>query len=308
MFTDGGIGFGGTSLKTTIANLKLNKSKTENRPDCLPFSQSSKLSFICLNSPSDPYTQFALTLYQELLDVSGQNGQIFVPKSIDDHMMTDVAKKEDRTEANLMIAHGQIVHELIVKVCDSNYKQFEAVLVCGGYIKLESPVIIWPPPLPYTATNKTTTDSNNLISRRLEICGYLALADIGSPMSVSRHLILPKIELAEKNFKYIKNGSDQKPINEYDKLESDIKIFYSKNDNGNSDDESGNGSGGQESTKESVCVLLHGALKVENMAALVLLNTDWFGFIYSYADSKKKSNLMLTVLPPGMFFNFFFFY
>lgn len=35
------------------------------------------------------------------------------------------------------------------------------------------------------------------------------------------------------------------------------------------------------------------------MAALCLLNNDWYGFIYSWADTKKKSNLMLTVLEPG---------
>lgn len=35
------------------------------------------------------------------------------------------------------------------------------------------------------------------------------------------------------------------------------------------------------------------------MAALCVLNSDWYGFIYSWADSKKKSNLMLTVLEPG---------
>jgi hypothetical protein len=38
---------------------------------------------------------------------------------------------------------------------------------------------------------------------------------------------------------------------------------------------------------------------VENMAALCLLNNEWYGFIYSWADTKKKSNLMLTVLEPG---------
>ena len=39
--------------------------------------------------------------------------------------------------------------------------------------------------------------------------------------------------------------------------------------------------------------------QVENMAALCLLNTDWYGFIYSYADTKKKSNLMLTIMEHG---------
>ncbi|KAK9710142.1 Integrator complex subunit 14, beta-barrel domain [Popillia japonica] len=35
------------------------------------------------------------------------------------------------------------------------------------------------------------------------------------------------------------------------------------------------------------------------MAALVTISENWFGFIYSWADSKKKSNLMLTILMPG---------
>lgn len=35
------------------------------------------------------------------------------------------------------------------------------------------------------------------------------------------------------------------------------------------------------------------------MAALCQLGPDWFGILYSWADSKKKSNLMLTVLEPG---------
>lgn len=98
-----------------------------------------------------------------------------------------------------------------------------------------------------------------------------------------------------------RNGKSDE-VNEYEKLEADIKTFYSKSD-ANSDDESPSCTRtANESAKESVCVLLHGALKVENMAALILLNENWFGFIYSYADSKKKSNLMLTVLPPGNLF------
>lgn len=36
------------------------------------------------------------------------------------------------------------------------------------------------------------------------------------------------------------------------------------------------------------------------MVALCLLNSEWYGFIYSWADTKKKSNLMLTVLEPGL--------
>jgi hypothetical protein len=89
-----------------------------------------------------------------------------------------------------------------------------------------------------------------------------------------------------------------KNTREFERLETDIKNFYAKSDN-QSDDENLGASSVNDSVKESVCVLLHGALKIESMAALVLLNEDWFGFVYSYADSKKKSNLMLTILSPG---------
>uniref|UniRef100_A0A8C2B3U1 Integrator complex subunit 14 n=1 Tax=Cyprinus carpio TaxID=7962 RepID=A0A8C2B3U1_CYPCA len=47
------------------------------------------------------------------------------------------------------------------------------------------------------------------------------------------------------------------------------------------------------------CVLLHGSLKVEGMVALVQLGPDWFGMLYSQADSKKKSNLMMSLFDPG---------
>lgn len=87
-------------------------------------------------------------------------------------------------------------------------------------------------------------------------------------MAVSRHLILPGS---------ISQKQDANP-NEID-LTDDNAI--------------------DEGSTPSFCVLLHGALKVETMAALVTVGENWFGFVYSWADSKKKSNLMLTILTPG---------
>jgi len=48
------------------------------------------------------------------------------------------------------------------------------------------------------------------------------------------------------------------------------------------------------------CVFLHGALKVENMCGLVSIAEDWYGFVYSWSDNKKKSSLMLSVFEPGL--------
>lgn len=93
--------------------------------------------------------------------------------------------------------------------------------------------------------------------------------DVGSPMAISRHLILPAIPIIKEN--------------------STIKTEIDLTEDDTAD----------EGKMPSFCVLLHGALKVENMAALVTVGENWFGFIYSWADSKKKSNLMLTILVPG---------
>lgn len=121
-------------------------SKTKNDPSqgiILPFSYTSKLSFICLGSTEDPYFQTAVKLYQELLDVSGQKGFLFIPKRKSD---VDYVKKEEKTAASSPLS-VQSITDLIAKMCETNFKQFEAVLKCGGYFKLESLINIWPPPL-----------------------------------------------------------------------------------------------------------------------------------------------------------------
>lgn len=63
-------------------------------------------------------------------------------------------------------------------------------------------------------------------------------------MAISRHLILPA------------------PINTKDNIQV-------KQESGHDDD------GFDEGTTPSFCVLLHGALKVEDMAALVTLSDNW---------------------------------
>ena len=59
----------------------------------------------------------------------------------------------------------------------------------------------------------------------------------------------------------------------------------------------------------SLCVFLHGAMKVEGLCALVqvaeskelphCIQSNWFGLLFSCADTKKKSSLMLALLEPG---------
>ena len=55
----------------------------------------------------------------------------------------------------------------------------------------------------------------------------------------------------------------------------------------------------EEGKVPSFAVLLHGSLKVESMVAVARIGHRWYGMLYSWADSKKKSNLMLSVFEPG---------
>lgn len=219
------------------------------------------------------YTGF--NLYQQLLDISKQKGELFSPR----------------------LAENQSMERAVIKMfkamCEANYKPFEAVLKIGSYMKLDSsPISLFPEPLPYTNKDVYGNETTRVISRHFEVCGYIRISDIvgsgGSPASLSRNLIFPRAEVSHK-----KTGS------ELEKLESEMKHFFVKNSAHEDDDASSSSMPNTDlTTKESAIVLLHGALKLESMAALILLADDWYGLAYSYAD-KKKSNLMLSILTPG---------
>lgn len=215
-----------------------------------------------------------MNLYQQLLDTTKQKGQLFVPKFSESKTLNERA-----------------VSKMFKQMCEVNYRPFEAILSMGAYFKLESPVSIFPEPLPYVVKDEIFgNESTRMISKRIEVCGYLKIADIigsgGSPGCFSRHIVFPRVE---------SSSSQKKNTTELEKLDSEMKHFFAKDD----DDSSNSNFHSDLTTKESSCVLLHGALKVENMAALVLLADDWYGLLYSYADNRKKSNLLLSILNVG---------
>lgn len=214
-----------------------------------------------------------------------------------------------------------VVFELVERLCEASYKSTEVILKCGSYFRMEAPVLLWPPTSPYEQPSPIFGRDPTIrhIDQKIEVCGFLALSDIGSPATLSRHWVLPKVEREKsasrrsggggataKPPKLILDASN--PNFELEKLENDIRDFYAKDpkDTEESGDDADvtivmkHSSGPPtEQQKENICVLLHGALKLENMAALVLVGEKWYGFIYAYTDNKKKSNLMLNVLPPG---------
>lgn len=133
------------------------------------------------------------------------------------------------------------------------------------------------------------------ISKDITICGFVDLVDVASPPAVSRHLVLP-VHSANKG------DASLAELKAEGEAEDDLLAVP------------------EEGKNPSFCVLLHGALKVlfffyvvlnvyhdqfeslckvENMGAICSVGEKWFGLLYSWADSKKKSNLMLSIFEPG---------
>ncbi|KAK9887519.1 hypothetical protein WA026_023070 [Henosepilachna vigintioctopunctata] len=139
-------------------------------------------------------------------------------------------------------------------------------LKCGN---LKSRIMLYSAPVHYIKVTDFDCQTY-MVSETIDILGFISVNDIGYPMAVSRHLVLHGVQ----------NIKD--PLS----METEIDLTIDEDTN-------------DESKTPSFRVLLHGALKVENMAALVSLGDNWFGFIYSWADTRKKSNLMLTLLVPG---------
>jgi len=124
---------------------------------------------------------------------------------------------------------------------------------------LSSKITLCPPPQPFLSR---ADEKRYDFQDCIEIIGFIEGTDLSSPAAHSRHLLLP--------------------------LKSDGTFAPSKSDEEDVDGKT-----------QNFCVLLHGALKVDNKCALVELGNNWYGFIYTWADNKKKSNLMLSILPPG---------
>ncbi|XP_063221536.1 integrator complex subunit 14 [Bacillus rossius redtenbacheri] len=243
LVTDGNRGIGPLSLKDSLATAG---QRDASAPFPLPFSFPGQLSVMCVAAPDCPDLRLSLPLYRRLAEAAGAGSTVHVP------------------DAPLGL---DSVREMFQKLAENNFSTFVGTLKCGN---LSSRVILFPSPQAYHKETDFDVIKRS-ISNTIDICGFMEVVNVGSPMAVSRHLVLPH------------------PTTKTEAVPADVNLEV------DSDDESGV----DEGKLASFCVLLHGALKVEGMAALCLLADDWFGLVCSWADGKKKSNLMLTVLEPG---------
>ncbi|KAI5718797.1 hypothetical protein M8J76_000464 [Diaphorina citri] len=165
---------------------------------------------------------------------------------------------------SIVYPEGLLSRASVAKLCyqvgEDNYTLFNAVLKLGN---LTNRVVLSPTPIPFTKMADLELSTWSM-SSTISVLGFLEISQIGSPAAVSRHLVLPQES----------GGNGGAPPVDHEEE-------------------------GGEGNTPSFCVLLHGAVKVENYAALCNLGSDWYGILYSCADSKKKSNLMLLALEPG---------
>uniref|UniRef100_A0A8C1BJ27 Integrator complex subunit 14 n=1 Tax=Cyprinus carpio carpio TaxID=630221 RepID=A0A8C1BJ27_CYPCA len=160
------------------------------------------------------------------------------------------------------------VQSMFGKLIDQAYSPFHAVLRCGN---LTSDVQVFPRPEPVTI-DEEVDPMPRTVQTDLEIVGFIEIGDISSPPVLSRHLVLPIA---------VNKEGDEIGTGATDDTEEETSTNQMAGKSPN------------------FCVLLHGSLKVEGMVALVQLGPDWFGMLYSQADSKKKSNLMMSLFEPG---------
>ncbi|XP_041364746.1 integrator complex subunit 14-like [Gigantopelta aegis] len=240
LITDGNAGTGPGSLKHSLERAA--KSPDEKFP--LPFAFPCILNIVCLANPTDPDLQSSLPLYQKLVELSSFGGEVFVPETV---------------------LNMKSVQEMFLRLANRYYAPFYGNLHCGN---MNCAVQLYPSP---NSCLQNPTGCKPLLSNTLKICGFLDIADVSSPPTISRHLVLP-VGTKEKE-----NENEQKASksDDADGLLDDGRI-------------------------PAFTVLLHGSLKVESMVALTQVGEDWFGLMYSWADSKKKSNLILALFEQGL--------
>uniref|UniRef100_A0A6P7GUZ0 Integrator complex subunit 14 n=1 Tax=Diabrotica virgifera virgifera TaxID=50390 RepID=A0A6P7GUZ0_DIAVI len=282
LVTDGNTGIGTNSLKEAIATMNQRNNKI---PFPVPFSFPGKLHVVCLTSPCDLSFIKSKPLFQRLIDLSGYDGSILVPDNI-------------HSESSVI--------SLFQKLAEDMYTTFKGTLKCGN---LESKIILSPAPVAYTKFTDFECNTYNM-SELIEVCGFVSVTDVGSPMAISRHLILPASS-PTKQENVAKNDTEATEDDSTDeaKIPSFCMAFSSLYEERCPFTRDYNAIKAElknieDYDKTCIETALHGVNHMVlgewgNNTACQFAGENWFGFVYSWADSKKKSNLMLTILMPG---------
>lgn len=247
--------------------------QTDSEPIKLPSMPfPCKLHVVCLAPSNDPILLTSLPFYKRVItSVAGgtmggntkcdPDSQVWIP------------------EGNNLSIVG--VNNIFTQIANQEYQTWKGRLHCG---QLSCPISLFPPIEPRVQVTDFCTIRCEA-NQEIRVIGFMDIAEVASPPVLSRHLMLP-VAMSREQFLStqpsvfnLEGSTIPLPDTGFD-LESDE-------------------SGSEEGKQASLCVLLHGALKVEGMIALCQLSPDWYGMLYSWADSKKKFNLMLSTFNGG---------
>lgn len=228
-----------------------------------------KLHVVCLAPSNDAILSSSLPFYKRLIT-----------------SVAEGTKTKSDPDSQVWIPEGTSlsilgVNKIFTQIANQEYQTWKGRLHCG---QLSCPVSLFPPIEPRVQVTDFSTVRCEA-NQDIRIIGFMDIAEVASPPVLSRHLMLPvamnrdQFLSTQPSVFNLEGSTIPLPDTGFD-LESDE-------------------SGSEEGKQASLCVLLHGALKVEGMIALCRLSSDWYGMLYSWADSKKKFNLMLSTFNGG---------
>ena len=180
------------------------------------------------------------------------------------------------------------ISHVFQKIAESCYKTWKGRIHCGN---LWSPITLYPHLEPVTQIADFET-CNSRSTGDISVIGFMDIAEVASPPILSRHLMF-SAAMTKEQLATTPSVMNLDTMNSTAAGESAAAAT--------ADEDSGGGGAAGSSTESmdpgkqpSVCVLLHGALKIESMVAVCEVGPGWYGILYSWADSKKKFNLMLA--------------
>ena len=125
LITDGTVGIGQKSLKHSLETWDQRDPTVIEDKFPLPFKFPCNLHVAVIGNPTDQDVKTAIPLYQKLIEINGQGGEVFLPDS------------------NLSL---KSVQSLFTRLAEKYYKPYQGTLKCGHF---KCPVQLFPPPEKY---------------------------------------------------------------------------------------------------------------------------------------------------------------
>lgn len=268
---------------TCLSQIEFESHRTQVKQFMFPCT----LHVVTISPPSDSSNiESSLSFYESLIEsfgLTGSHGQGVhnsKPASTSSKINANGTRKDFKSQIHVTDSSSLVsICNTFVKIAEANYNVYKGRLFCGN---LWSLVSLFPP---LEACSRTCDFDNFVVepSSDIKIIGFMSISEVSSPPVLSRHLMFSLPMNREQ-------ANSLHSIQSIDAVNMDTNEAADLNESPNAE---------EEGRQPSLCVLLHGSLKVEASVAICVIGCKWYGMLYSWADSKKKFNLMLSTFYPG---------